>query len=81
MIVELINYLFEKLSHGQRQLLTAALTTDSTSPSSPDVLQREISVVELSMISESLSLCSTDTHHDTQSSGQIPTVANSYPSY
>lgn len=58
MTVELINYLFEKLSRGQRQLLAAALTAEDASPSSPACLSPGGSVMTPSTLSDSSSGCS-----------------------
>jgi hypothetical protein len=59
MTVELINYLFEKLSRCQIQLLTAALTADDASPNSAASLTPSGSIVSPSTLSDSLSGCST----------------------
>ncbi|ROT36442.1 hypothetical protein SODALDRAFT_352419 [Sodiomyces alkalinus F11] len=59
MTVELINYLFEKLSRAQRQLLAAALTADDASANSLDDMTPEDSITSLSVPSDALSRCST----------------------
>ncbi|KAL2756318.1 hypothetical protein ACRALDRAFT_1070608 [Sodiomyces alcalophilus JCM 7366] len=59
MTVELINYLFEKMSRAQKQLLAAALTTDDASSSTPESISTEGSTTSLAVPSDPLSGCST----------------------